>query len=595
MFKKPPECSRNCHCSLQAEKWGKSTKGNVDNWSSAVFRFNTATNIMTSNMGNNWTANAGYDLANDAPDGGWHHIVCTYDGATRERRVYFNGLPAGTYVNSSDLMVVGNRFWLGGAAYGTANFYDGLLDEVMIFNRALGEAEISDIVTGVFTVPWGSRLTGRVVAQYRFEDAADLGKDSGPHGYHLSATGRVASASGKIGQALDLSVRENNQWVQGYLNWTNSVFPEALPTGNAPVTITAWVNPVTGSNKEGCMVFWGKIVGGRKGCHLFRLADNGSGYAIFRLVDGVGYIGADKLITFDQGDRDEGWHHVAAVVGPGGLRSFYVDGARVAANRVTGQTVDPGTFSIGYKPNAPNDWFQGLIDEVTVYDCALSRAELLETLRGRPDILSPSGTVDVAATAVFDAGNAAQRVAALTGSGEVRLGGGVLTVAGGTSRFDGALSGNGDLAVCDGAALTLAGTNSFAGSVTVSNAALLVSGAATGRVEVAVLDGGRLGGAGSIAGNMVFGNGAGMVAGSAQDVLHVDGTVTLGETGTVVLPEGFGMGKLTLIEAATLSAPAGFAGWTVAPMPEHGVARFRVSGGLLTLNVFRGGTLLSVQ
>jgi hypothetical protein len=171
----------------------------------------------------------------------------------------------------------------------------------------------------------------------------------------------------------------------------------------------------------------------------------------------------------------------------------------------------------------------------------------------------------------------------------------VLTVAGGTSRFDGALSGTGDLVVCDGAALTLAGTNSFAGSVTVSNAALLVSGAATGRVEVAVLDGGRLGGAGSIAGNVVFGNGAGMVAGSAQDVLHVDGTVTLGETGTVVLPEGFGMGKLTLIEAATLSAPAGFAGWTVAPMPEHGVARFRVSGGLLTLNVFRGGTLLSVQ
>jgi len=574
--------------------WGK---GNNENGCSAVFRFNSITNIMTSNMGNNWTVNAGYDLAGDAPDGGWHHIVCTYDGATRERRVYFDGMLAnGTSINWTDLTIVGNVFWLGGAPYSTANFYDGLLDEVMIFNRALDAEEVSDLVTGVFTAPWGSRLTDRVAARYSFEDAADLGKDSGPHGYHLSATGRVAAAAGKIGQALDLSLRENYQLVQGYLNWTNSLFPEALPTGNAPVTITAWVNPVTNPNKEGSMVFWGTTLGGRKGCHLLRLADNGNGSVVFRLVDGVGYIGADSLINFDRGDRDEGWHHVAAVVAPGGLRSFYVDGARVAASRVTGQTVDPGTFSIGYKPNAPTAWFQGLLDEVTVYDCALSRAEILETLRGRSDVLPPGGAVDVAAAAVFDTGNASQRVAALTGSGEVRFGGSVLTVAGGTCRFDGTLSGYGDLAVRDGAALTLAGTNALCGSVTVSNAVLLINGAATGRVEVAVLDGGRLGGSGAIAGDVTFENGAGFAAASAGATLTVSGTVTLGASGTVALPAGFTGGRLTLLSAAALSAPAGLAGWTFEPaLAADKVTKLEVSGGQFTLNVFKGGTVFSVQ
>lgn len=581
--------------------WGK---GDSSNGASTVLRFNSTTNIMTSNMGNNWTANAGYDLAGDAPDGGWHHIVCTYDAATRERRVYFNGLPAGSYLNASELTVVGNRFWLGGTAYSTDNFYDGLLDEVMIFDRALDEAEIADVVTGVFTAPWGTRLEDRVVARYRFEEAADLGKDSGPHGYHLSATGRVAAAAGKVGQALDLSVRENNQWVQGFLNWTNSVFPEALPTGNAPVTITAWVNPVTNPNKEGSLVFWGTTLAGRRGCHLLRLADNGSGFATFRLVDGVSYIGADRLITFDRGDRDEGWHHVAAVVAPGGLRAFYVDGARIAADRVSGLTVDPGTFSVGYKPNAPTAWFQGLLDEVTVYDCALSRAELLETLRGRPDILPPAGEVDVAAGARFDAGNAVQRVAALTGSGDVRLGGGVLVVGGprGSSGvFNGALSGSGTLEVCDGAMLTLAGEGTFEGDVIVSNATLRVANAAgspTGAgCAVSVQAGGLLGGSGALSGAVRFESGAGIAAGALTETLIVNGAVTLEAAGTVEvsLPQGFTGGRFTLLSAAGLSAPAGLSGWHVSGVPASWKTALSVQGGELVLKIFRGGTLVSVR
>jgi autotransporter-associated beta strand protein len=579
--------------------WGK---GNADNGSSAVLRFNTTTNIMTSNMGNNWTVNAGYDLAGDAPDGGWHHIVCTYDGATRERRVYFNGLPAGSYVNSSDLTVVGNRFWLGGAAYGTANFYDGLLDEVMIFNRALDETEISDIVTGVFSVPWGSRLVDRVVARYRFEDAADLGKDSGPHGYHLSATGRVAAAAGKIGQALDLSVRENYQLVQGYLNWTNSFFPEALPTGNAPVTITAWVNPVTNPNKEGCLVFWGTTLSGRKVCHLLRLEDSGYGVATFRLVDGVSYIGAVKVLSFDRGDREEGWHHVAAVVGPGGLRSFYVDGARVAANRVAGLTVDPGTFSVGYKPNAPTAWFQGLLDEVTVYDCALSRAELLETLRGRMDILPPDRKVDVAAGAVLDVGSAAQRVTGLGGAGELRVADfGSLTVESGTARFDGALTGRGVFTVRNGAVQSLAGTGTFSGSLAVSNATLLVenaSGAVTGAgCRVRIQAGGRIGGGGTLAGTVTFEEDAGIVAGTEPSALTVDGPVTLGATGTVTvsLPEGFTGGTFTLVSATSLAAPSGVSGWSVSGVPPSWNAGVSLNGNDLVLKSYRRGLMISVR
>lgn len=560
--------------------------------SSVLFRFNSTTNIMTSNMGNNWTVNAGYDLASDTPDGGWHHIVCTYDAAQRVQRVYFNGNLSQTRTITSDLTVVGNLFWLGGAPYSSANFFDGLLDEVMIFNRALDNNEVSDVATGVFSAPWGSRLADRVVARYDFEDAANLGRDSGPYGYHLSRTGSVASAAGKVGQAMSLNI-----WSQGYLTWTNSVFPEALPTGNAPVTVTAWVNPATNPNKEGSMVFWGTTLNGRKGCHLLRLAGNTAGQVVFRLVDGVEYLGDDTLVSFERGDREEGWHHLAAVVGPGGLRSFYVDGALVARNRVSGQTVDPGTFSIGYKPNAPTAWFQGMIDDVTIYDCALSRTEILETLRGRPDVLPPERAAEVAAGAVLDVGTAAQRVSGLSGAGEVRVAtGGELTIAGGTATFDGALTGAGAIAVRDGAVQTLAGAGTFSGTLSVSNATLKVenaSGLATGTgAAVAVLAGGVIGGAGALAGVVVLENGA-VIAGG--DALTVDGSVTLAANGTVSLPQGFTTGSLTLFNATAVTAPDGVAGWQIEPAQPSLAVEFHASGTTFSVSVFRQGTLFSIQ
>jgi autotransporter-associated beta strand protein len=573
--------------------WGK---GNNSSGGSALFRFDSASMIMVANMANNWLLGPGYNLATDAPDGGWHHIACTYDGATRERRVFFNGLPASSVLtNAWDLTIDGQMFWLGGAPYGTANFYDGLLDEVMIFDRALDADEVADVTTGVFSAPWGARLTDNLAAKYSFEDAADLGLDSGPHGLHLAKVGTAAAAAGKIGQALSMNATQ-----QGYLNWTNSVFPEALPTGNAPVTITAWVNPVTNPGKEGSMVFWGTTVTGRH-CHLLRIADSGGGRTGFRLVDGSGYIGADRLDAFDRGNGDEGWHHLAAVVGPGGLRAFYVDGALITRGRVTGQTVDPGTFSIGYKPNAPSAWYQGLLDEVTVYGCALSRAEILETLRGRPDILPPDRPVEIASGATLDAGTALQRAAGLTGAGELRIGAGGEVSVGRVndpshSVFTGTLAGAGLYSVRDNAAQTLACASSgFGGTIAVSNATLLV-GAASG--SLVVQSGGLIGtpaDGGTFTGNVVFEAGGGIVAGAAP--LTVSGPVTLAASGVVELdqPEGFSGGRFPLLSAPSISAPSGLSGWTVAPTPVHFQTRLLIVDGQLVLSVFRSGTLFSVQ
>ena len=73
---------------------------------------------------------------------GWQHVVGVYDGANA--RLYVNGTQVATaavsgfVANSSQPL----RFGATGRS-GTINYFNGDLDEVAIFNRALSAAEIS--------------------------------------------------------------------------------------------------------------------------------------------------------------------------------------------------------------------------------------------------------------------------------------------------------------------------------------------------------------------------------------------------------------------------------------------------------------------
>jgi len=74
----------------------------------------------------------------------WTHVAATYDGS--QLRLYVNGaLVASTAVTSS-YQVNTNPLWIGGnAVYG--EHFQGKLDELRIYNRALTQAEIQQDMT----------------------------------------------------------------------------------------------------------------------------------------------------------------------------------------------------------------------------------------------------------------------------------------------------------------------------------------------------------------------------------------------------------------------------------------------------------------
>jgi len=117
------------------------TKSDGSASSSFELRFDSTTGKIsyTSNMGGVYynTGAIGQVLLNNT----WYHIVSTYDNSTI--RLYNNGIKyfsiakSGVIYTSSDNLLIGSR------ASGTVYFFDGSIDEVRIYNRALSAAEIA--------------------------------------------------------------------------------------------------------------------------------------------------------------------------------------------------------------------------------------------------------------------------------------------------------------------------------------------------------------------------------------------------------------------------------------------------------------------
>jgi hypothetical protein len=63
----------------------------------------------------------------------------------------------------------------------------------------------------------------------------------------------------------------------------------------------------------------------------------------------------------------------------------------------------------------------------------------------------------------------------------------------------------------------------------------------------------------------------------------------------VTLPPDFEGGRLTLLDAASVSAPDGVAGWQVEPAQPSTAVAFRVNETAFSVNVFQRGTIITIQ
>jgi hypothetical protein len=203
-----------------------------------------------------------------------------------------------------------------------------------------------------------------LVAAYGFNEGSGLTTaDHSGSANTGTLTGASWVAAGKFGAALSFD---------GVDDWVTVDDPVTLDLTTA-LTIEAWVKAtsVTGN--------WRTVV--------MKESAGGLAYSLYAHDGGplpggtnlpAGYVRIDSV---DQPVRGVAtlalnrWTHLAVTYGGGSMR-FYVDGALVATRALTG-TITVSELPLRIGGNAPwGEFFDGLIDEVRIYNRVLSAAEI---------------------------------------------------------------------------------------------------------------------------------------------------------------------------------------------------------------------------
>jgi hypothetical protein len=126
--------------------------------------------------GNIWWAFAntdpGYTWTNthvQAPLNTWTHVAITYDAVAGKIKAYINGTLVQTYIGNGNIGVIGDyagfpgldEVWIGGRQEtNDTQFFDGRIDDVAIYNRALTQAEVQALMAPPAQTAWSASGSG---------------------------------------------------------------------------------------------------------------------------------------------------------------------------------------------------------------------------------------------------------------------------------------------------------------------------------------------------------------------------------------------------------------------------------------------------
>ncbi|MCH8120793.1 MAG: discoidin domain-containing protein, partial [Planctomycetes bacterium] len=79
--------------------------------------------------------------------GDWHHFAGTYDGT--EGRIYVDGVLDASTPASGQINIEPENLWIGNNSQNTDRQLHGLMDDVRLYNRALTQEEIQEVMIGI--------------------------------------------------------------------------------------------------------------------------------------------------------------------------------------------------------------------------------------------------------------------------------------------------------------------------------------------------------------------------------------------------------------------------------------------------------------
>jgi chitodextrinase len=311
----------------------------------------------------------------------WTHLVMVHEGD--KDLIYVNGLLANEKESLGPLSKTNYPLGIGFDPIGGGNFFDGAIDDLKIYSKGLSAQEVSDLYDLEASEPV---IDDELVANYPFSGNS---YDATP--FNNNATPALLG--------MDRFEKGNNA---ALFTGSNEVSASSSKQLNSPqATVSFWANPDSyPAMGEVYLISYGGWQ------ERFKASLPSSGKVVWTTNHTNGISDMD---SGEGGELPTGeWTHVV-LVHDGAQDLIYFNGVKIAEKDVVGDlnetTKDLG---IGYNAVDGGNGFIGSLDEVQLYNKALTDAEILALFTAQSeapiggDESAPEAPLDLTSEVVFN-------------------------------------------------------------------------------------------------------------------------------------------------------------------------------------------------
>jgi len=311
--------------------------------------------------------------------GVWVHIVAVQSASSWQ--LFINGSSIGTFSNSDAYQSSAGRNLriAGDSTYPYVKPIDGLIDDVRIYNRALSASEIKQLYNmggsklATSQVNTAGTLKSGLVGYWTFD-----GKDT-PWTSATAATTRDLSGNNNTGTLTNMNQRSsvvpgvagqglNFDGVDDYVMISDN---DSLDFGTGNMSVCAWVKTSSAFNDSRNIFDKDMPEVGNPSYLLY--IDGGNARFI------LGTSGGDYVAVSSTNVNDQQWHYICATRNSGSANGvkIYIDGIQNGSMATdNGGTVSNAEDVYIGRFDGASGAFPGLIDDVRIYNRALSASEV---------------------------------------------------------------------------------------------------------------------------------------------------------------------------------------------------------------------------
>lgn len=289
---------------------------------------------------------------NELPVGAWKHVVMVHDGS--KDLIYIDGQLANEKVVEGALNATNYPLGIGFDPIDETNYFVGSLDEIQLYNRALDATEVAALYDEQAAEPV---FTEELVAYYDFSGSA---QDQTVFNNHADVRGAQLD--------VDRFDRTNQAYefdgIQSEMSAPNS------PQLNSDfTTVSFWIkmNELPAQGEAFLLSH-----GGWQERWKISLPSHGKPVWTTNNTSGISDMDSGDGNVLQVGT----WQHVV-MTHDGEFDKIFFDGVKVAEKAVAGamnRTDYP--LGIGYNPIDNSNWTSAVMDDVQIYNRALSDAEV---------------------------------------------------------------------------------------------------------------------------------------------------------------------------------------------------------------------------